>query len=168
MFIPETRSSPKFSNLFILISAFTVCLSCMKSVVVPSSTRKHYFKMVNQEARYPGTRESQFSSVMKILWVKSVFGEKKTHISFFLSTGHQVEVIRPSILVLYSNEATACVKALLSSGAGVGRRQPGARAGSRPFLIGGFYICKWMESKLKEEWCFMAHENYERFKSQCP
>lgn len=55
--------------------------------------------MVNQEARYPGTRESQFSSVMKILWVKSVFGARKTHVSFFLGTGRQVEVIRPSILV---------------------------------------------------------------------
>ena len=167
MFIPETRSSPKFSNLFILISAFTVCLSCMKSVVVPSGTRKHYFKMVNQEARHPGTRESQFSSVMKILWVKSVFGEKKTHVSFFQAQGTRLRSSDPASLCCNS-EATACVKTLLSSGAGVGQRQPGAGSGSRPFLIGGFYICKWMESKLKEEWYFVARENYMRFESQCP
>lgn len=74
-FIPEIRSSPKISNLFILISAFIVCPSCMKLMVVFLSAGKYYFKMLNQEARHPGRPVFLFSSTMKILWVERVFGE---------------------------------------------------------------------------------------------
>lgn len=58
------------NDLFILISAFIVRLSFKKWVVVFLNARKHDFKMLNQESRHPRRPWFQYSSIMKMLWVK--------------------------------------------------------------------------------------------------